>query len=153
MELHSFTYLKILCLYVCFRVSFFPPREQIQNHQLENVGGLCYCIWHDICYIFYAFICTEHELFVSQSQQHVQSKNDKWHCDLLWYCTWLWQYSGFVLDGVPHEHILTEISVFFIWMKQEASWFLVLNYWHWSFFNCSNIQEVHFFTFILDFKL
>lgn len=45
-------------------------------------------------------------------------------------------------------------SLYFLYeWKQEAFWFSVLNYWHWSSFNCSNIQEVNFFTFILDFKL
>lgn len=52
MELHSFTYLKILCLYVCFRVSFFPPCEQIGNHQLENVG--VYVTAYDITYATYS---------------------------------------------------------------------------------------------------
>lgn len=67
-------HLVLVCMFQSF---IFRPCEQIQNHQLENVEGLCYCIWHNICYIFYAFICTENELFLSQSQQHMQPKNDK----------------------------------------------------------------------------
>lgn len=60
----AFIYISEDLVLVCMFQSFvFPPCEQIQNHQLENVEGLCYCIWHNICYILYAFICTENELF------------------------------------------------------------------------------------------
>lgn len=41
----AFIYIPEDLVLVCMLQSFiFPPCEQIQNHQLENVGGLCYCI-------------------------------------------------------------------------------------------------------------
>lgn len=147
----AFIYIPEDLVLVCMLQSFvFPPCEQIQNQQLENVGGLFYCVWHDICYIFYAFICTENEFFVSQSQQHEKMTNNIVVCcdtaldsDSILGLFWM----GFPMNTFSWKY------VFFYMMKQEAFWFLVLNYWHWSFFNCSNIQEVNFFTFILDFKL
>lgn len=73
----AFIYIPEDLVLVCMLQSFvFPPCEQIQNQQLENVGGLFYCVWRDICYIFYAFICTENEFFVSQSQQHEKMTNN-----------------------------------------------------------------------------
>lgn len=152
MELHSFTYLKILCLHVCCRVSVFLLVSKYRTINWKMWG--VYVTAYDITYATYSMhlsVQKMNSLYLS----HSSICNPKMTNGIMVCCdTALDSDSilGLFWMGFPVNTFLWK-SLFFTWVKQEAFWFLVLNYCHWSFFSCSNIQEVNFFTFILDFKL
>lgn len=152
MELHSFTYLKILCLYVCCRVWVFLLVSKYRTINW-NMWVLCYCIWHNYATCIYRY--RKWNLCIPVTAAHVIQKWQmaSWSAVILHLPLSDSILGLYVLGGVPYKNILMEISVFIIWVNREGFWFLVLNYWHWSFSSCSNFQEVNFFTFILGLKL
>lgn len=152
MELHSFTYLKILRLYVCCIVWVFLL---VSKYRARNwkMWFLCYCLWHNYatCIRWYR----KWNLCIPVTAAHVtrEWQTAPWSAVKLRLPLSDSILSLCVLSGVPYKNILTEISVFVTWVKQEGFWFLVLNYWHWSFSSFSNFQEVSFFTFVLGLKV